>query len=401
MTHFSRTLLAALGALALLAAPACNKKAPDVAPPAAPAATPDKAAAPAPDKAAAPASDKPAEPAPATGATEAATAATAPALAGGQLASLMTTVETRVDEALARPGVNKALDDLFTGLAGDPEFAAAGQAVLTSMGEAPAVAQAGGAIVQTLATSPEIAKYVQAQMAANPGMDPSALEGKLTGRVEAAFEGDAWDKGFDKAFDKFAQDPTVDAAFTRFGEVLSQDAKLDQALEGYFTKKLTDAKVQARLTELNGGTAPDAAKLPELLLAQVLTTDKLEKFLTSFFTMAPLKKEIAAALLPFLKSETFKKSVGERVGKILADPAFQPLAVKFMVDLITGPDATAESIESGIAPLLGLPVVRDQVAGLVNDITSNPELKGPLAAAFANAAKDPAFEAALDAAFLQ
>ena len=340
-------------------------------------------------------------------AEEAVKAATAgaPAAAGGaglgDMAGFLAVIEQRVDRVIDKPKVDEALNRLISAIGSQEEFSEAGDALLAALGQAPEIAVPGAKIVEQLGAHPAMVKLIQDMLQQDPQLaqNPALIEAKMGAHVEAIFAGDAWNKGFDKAFESFSSDPTVDEAFTRLGAAVTEGIDFEKTFGKYFEERISDPAMIVRIKALNAGVEPTPEQAKDLLLKHVFTEGRMETFFVEFFSMEELKKEFAAALLPVLKSPEFKQSLVARLGRVMSDPAFAPIAVNAMITLLQG-NLTVDSVSGAVMPLFQMPVMRTEFVALVDDIRTNKGLRDPIGKAFENATKAEAFKAVLDKAFI-
>lgn len=319
----------------------------------------------------------------------------------GDMGDFLVVVESRVDRVMARPAVDQSLDKLIADIGSQPEFSTAGDALLAALGQAPEIAGPGAKIVEQLGQHPAMMQMITKMLEENPQLaqDPAALEAKMSAHVDGIFSGEAWDKGFDQAFNKFSSAPEVDEAFTRLGAAVTEGIDFEKTFGKYFEERVSDPRVVERIKALNGGKEPTPQEAKDLLLKHVFSEERMETFFVEFFSMDKLKSEFAGALLPVLKSDSFKQSLVTRLGRVMNDPNFTQIAVGAMVTFMQG-NLTIEKVSGALSPLFELSSMKAEFVGLVDDIRQDTSLREPIAKAFETATQDAAFKGVLDKAFL-
>lgn len=287
---------------------------------------------------------------------------------------LTSEIERRSEAAVAKPSVELRLNQLFMEAFGDPALSGRGDALFAKLGSAPELEADLGAVQEEITKLPALGKLARQVAAENPGASPEQI-GELVGKkVEGVSESPEFDRAFDRAFQRLLERPAVHGVFQRFGEKIMANEQMQAGIRSVLDTRATDAVLQRRIVELNGGAFPDKGQATRLLLDHAFTEARLEQHYVELFSLPVMRKSIAAAGAEILASPAFERHSRAILVILLRDAAFrQGLVDAFGALLEHGKDEQA--MQATLERVLVTPHVERALVQFISELLDDPELQ--------------------------
>jgi hypothetical protein len=279
----------------------------------------------------------------------------------------------RVDQAIARPAIDEAIEELVTSLLNDHTLSAQGDALLEALGEDPQLAARGEAFLESLGNEPAMAELVGRLMAAHPSASSDQI-GELAGQhIERQTESQAFDQALDFALDRLFERPRLKAAFDGFGDAVANNPQFERSI----TAALHDIDyhlLEARVIAFNGGSEPDAAAATAILIDHAFTTDRIEALWLDWLRLPETRSELGRLASDVLLVPSFRKRVATLSTQLLSDrDAQRSLRDCFVVLLDAHPDP--EEMKARFREALDTPRMDAILASFVAELMQDPALQ--------------------------
>jgi hypothetical protein len=212
----------------------------------------------------------------------------------------------RVDEAIARPAIDEAVEELVTSVLNDHTLSAQGDALFEALGEDPQLAARVAAFLESLGDEPAMAELVRRLMAAHPSASSDQI-GELAGQhVERQTRSQAFDQALDLGIDRLFERPRLQAAFDGFGDAVANNPHFERGI----TAALHDIDyrlLEERVIAFNGGSEPDTAAATAILIEHAFTTDRFEALLLDWLHLPETRSELGRLASDLLLVPSFRK----------------------------------------------------------------------------------------------
>jgi hypothetical protein len=311
---------------------------------------------------------------------------------------LQAEIERRFAAAVDSPRVNQRFDTLVSQIVADPAVATAGEGLLGSLGEDPGIAASAATIMEQLGSNPAVVASTQALMRAHPEASADQVGALAAAQIGQVTEGPIFSRAWDRAWSDLLKTPEMTALVTRFGERVGHNQAFQDAMRAGVLAHISDAKISARLVELNGGEAPARDKATDLLLARVFPVERLAGFYDDVFGLPVVKREATALVRDLASSKAFQQHVVTSVRAMFGDAAVRERAVDVMV-VVMDPAVTEDKLYAALQRLLTTPALRGALASMVDGMLADDELGAIGTRTLTAIVRDPAFQAKIVAIF--
>ena len=288
-------------------------------------------------------------------------------------ARLTAAIAQKADRVLARPDVDRAMNQLVAAISDDAEVGASGQRIFAKLGEDPELAAGADAIINGLSEHPATKKLLRKLAAENPRARADELPALFEARFNAVASSPAFDQAFDKAFARVIDRPDVAAAVHRLERAATANPDVSRVFETAARSGATDAAVSRRLIALNGGARPDPARAADLFAEHAFSDDRIAQFYTTVFVLPAVTSKIAGACHRLLDAPAFQAHLARALRRMVADKGFQQAAIAALVGVLENPKSE-DGLERALEQLLGRPVVGGELAKLVGAVIDDPAL---------------------------
>lgn len=274
------------------------------------------------------------------------------------------------EHVFARPEVDKAFDALMDGAFADPQLAAFGEQLMTKLGDDPGIAEGTNAIIQVIGSDQALIKRIQQLMKSKPGMGQDEIGALITQEFMQAYQlilAKPVEREIGKALETLDIDKERDHLF----------AVLSTSLEASATAYITDpdrmSKWTARLTELNGGTAPTPAVAATLFTQHALSEDRLAKYLVTVLGDPATRSELARFSLALGKSEDVQTALVDAVRAMVTSPEVQAAAGAALLTAMN-PKVTPGVASAKVEALFAAPAIHAGLNKVVKTLLSEPTM---------------------------
>jgi hypothetical protein len=288
----------------------------------------------------------------------------------------------RIEQALSRPSVNRALDDFMEALAADPtlERAAAPLAVIVEDPRLVAVAETFLGRMQDL---PNMQALVRETIATHPKASPEEL-GELVGKdVEKAFESAQLDAVFDELGVQAMTGRSLDLLMAAIGP------RLEPSLARH------EARWSKRVIELNGGATPSPARATELYLEHAWSAARVETFALAILANPTVRRETAKLCAATLEVPAVVAELRRVTVELAQDTELQARGLEVLSQLLARPRDEA-AVAAATRKLVMSAQVTAAVRGLIAATITQPEVGRAAGAALDTISADPAAHAAME-----
>lgn len=279
----------------------------------------------------------------------------------------------RMDQAIARPAFDQAMKELLTSLTSDDSLSAQGEALFEALGKDPRLAARAAEFQESLGNEPAMTELVTRLMADHPGASPDQI-GELAGEhIDRQTGSQAFDEAFDLAIDRLFERPQLNAAFDDFGAAAANNPQFERGI----TTALHDIDYRPlvkRLSALDGGREPDAARTSQLLIDHAFTTDRIEALVLDWLHLPETRSELRRLTSDVLQAPSFRRRVATLFFQLLSDPDVQAsLRDCFVVLLDAHPNQAQmkERFRKG----LDTPRMDTMLASFVKELMQDPALR--------------------------
>jgi hypothetical protein len=231
-------------------------------------------------------------------------------------------VDARLDEVLARPTLDAAMERLMQGVAEDPALAAAGESVFTGLADAPELKRQLEALQEELGNLPELTQLAESLVASHPQAGPDDMGGLVERHIDARVDGKDFDAALDVAIDRLFEQRELDEAFEALGAAVSDNPHVRDALTKGVAA-MDEREWERRLAALNGGVVPDEARTLQLLSEHVFKAERLERLLLDWLGMPEVHGELVRLCRELLETPQLRRHLVALVSQLLSDPSFK------------------------------------------------------------------------------
>ena len=278
--------------------------------------------------------------------------------------------EARLEAALARPEVNRAMDALIERAFGDAALGALAAHLLDQLMADPKAAADVESITDGLAEHPELQRRVRRIMEEHPELSSDQVGERLSAQVEREFDVHFAAK-FEAACQRLVDRLEVGAELARLEVHLL--ARFGAPLAAYLE---TPARRQARsrrLIELNHGRVPEPALATSLFIDHALSEERLARYLTEVLGDPAITQELIGLLRGALKVTAVNKALLSTLRRLVSDAEVRRHATAGLVLLmLERPDpAQVSAVVDGI---FGAPSVVKGSTEVARAILTSPEV---------------------------
>ena len=247
-------------------------------------------------------------------------------------------VAPRFEKIFADPSVDHGMDDFIASVGGSAALATASGTLAASFSADSNAMQAVTSLTSELASSPRTQEAVMVLMAAHPGQDIGALAGDIVGKNWARPE-------IGKQAEATGQELMSGIIA---GQDFSNVAKVvEQRFDGLITDTARLAAWGKRLTELNGGKAPDLSRATDLYIERAWSDARIVAFIDAILANPVVREESANALGEILVVDSISKELRSDATALLNDPDLHSASITVIQDLFAT-DPNAKEINKGI-----------------------------------------------------
>lgn len=302
------------------------------------------------------------------------------------LDGLDTQIAARLDRLYASAGVDKNMDGFVEAVLAEPALAGAGAKLFAELGADPKLAAEAEKLLGSLGESPRMLAIVKELMAANPGQDVGTLAAEKVGKN---WETPGIGKNIESSFGELISKLDVK------GELGTVSRAIERRLGATFTEPTRTAAWEARLTRLNGGTAPAPRRATQLYVDTAWSDARVQKFLTAVLVNPVLRRETATFLAELLGLDTITTALKTSAIALATDPALQAAGGQLMLELLENvPDIAA--ITALQRKLLLSPLTVTQAQRLAHVVLSEPKVASLVGLHLDRIAADPALKTAFE-----
>jgi hypothetical protein len=290
----------------------------------------------------------------------------------------------RLEEAMARPAVDKAFAAFVEDLTGEPALLVAGTSLFEALAADPKVGTAVGEIMESLQTLPAMQQAVTELMARDPSMSSDQVGEMIGDQVSSALDSQQ-----------------ANAVFEELGKAVMESrelAPLKRALGARIERAITredEERWSKRIIELNGGSRPDPARATELYLEHAWSAERIEKMFVMLLQNGTARREIAKLLAAALVEEQVVAQLRGSTAVLVQDPAFRARAM----ELVSASLASPRDDKAVAAALRGVVLSTQTLDGLnkaIGSMTRSSEIARRADAMLAAIRADPEVRAAVD-----
>jgi len=299
----------------------------------------------------------------------------------------------RFSAAVERPEVSKAFDDLMAKVGADPAVAQAGSSLTDALGADAGIRDSANAIIASFGSSPAVQQLAARIMSEHPDATPDQVGELASQRIATITDGPRFKGAWERAWNELMKTPEVTGVLARLGGRLSKSDGFTSAIDAAVRAKISEQRVSDRLTELNGGQSPDAAKATDLLLQHAFAVERLARFYQDVLALPAVTKAIGGLAHDLAASPAFQKIAVDGVAGLLSDATVRAQAAALMTALLTE-DVTEDQLYQALQPLLMAPAMRKALVSTLDRMLAEPELGAISTRTLLPVMTDPAFVSA-------
>jgi hypothetical protein len=302
-------------------------------------------------------------------------------------------LDRRVNEVMAGPAVDRAFEQLFEGLASDQALSAEGERLMTELSEAPEISARAERIQAAIAELPQMTDLAVRLMNENPDADPDQIGALAGAYVEKLVDSPAFDQALDRVLDDFLKQPVLTAAFDTFGVAISNNPHVVRSLSRAL-RSVDEATLQRRLTELNGGVQPDAARSGQLLEANAFTPQRIERLMLDWIELPATREALRDAVREALREPALRRHMLRLFAELLSDAAFERGLVSSFA-LLLDQRSSVDVLVREFTRVLNTPQTTAACAKFLAAVMSDPALQAIGDRALGRLTASPAFLASI------
>lgn len=282
-------------------------------------------------------------------------------------------LDARMEQVIALPAVEGAIERLVQGVADDPALAAAGEGVFTALGDAPELERQLEALQEALGELPELTKLAESLVASHPNAQPQDIGALVERHVDARVDGKEFDAALDVAIDRLFEQRELEKAFDELGGSVSDNPHVRNGIAKAIAG-IDEREWDRRFAALNGGTAPDEARTLELLSEHVFKAERLERLMLDWLQLPESHAELVRLCRELLETPELRRHLVVLVGQLLADQAFKTGMLR-VFGLLLAPELDERALTSEVQRALDNRRVAAASAAFLDALRRDPALQ--------------------------
>lgn len=309
-------------------------------------------------------------------------------------AKLQAAVEERATRALERPKASAAFDAWIEAVVADAHVLTQGMKLADRLMAEPAVAGAVETIMTKMGDDPQVIAALQELMAQNPGISPDAI-GELFGQQ------------FEKRWDTPAVSAEWNSAWDAFVNRLGSTPELDALLEKAMNRVLADIdsnaidrRINARITELNGGKRPDPDRALQLYLDNAWSEPRVEDIAVKIVSSSSVIAATAKLVGDTLAQPDVTAALATHAARLAGNTQVQAKIVRGLA-VLYAKDLDITAVRTSLQDLLTDAAIVGAVRELLTTFGRNDKIRALARDWYATVKKDAALRRDLDAFLTQ
>lgn len=305
-------------------------------------------------------------------------------------ARLQAAIEERASRAFERPKASAAFDAWIGGVAADAHVLAQGVKLADRLMAESAVAAAVETIMTKMGDDPLVAAALAELMAQHPGASPEEI-GELFGQQ--------FEKRWDTPEVNAAWFAAWDAFLARLGTSAELEALVDQATNRVLAdidSKAMDRRINARITELNGGKRPDLDRALQLYLDHAWAEQRVEDIAVTFVSNPTVKAATATFVGDTLALPEVAAALTTQGARLAVNEQLQATIVRGL-SVLYAKQLDAPAVRAALQDLLTNPAVVDAVRELLTSFGQSAKVRTLARDWYIAVKKDAALTRELDA----
>jgi hypothetical protein len=282
-------------------------------------------------------------------------------------------LDRRVDEVMARPAIDRAFEQMVEKLFDDAALSAEGERLMTELSDAPEIAAPAERIQSAIGELPQMTALAVRLMNENPDANPDQIGALAGAYLGQQFDSPAFDQALDRVFEDFLRQPALAAAFDAFGAATSNNRHVVRSLSRAL-RSIDEESLQRRLTELNGGTQPDAARSRQLLEANAFTAERIERLMLDWIELPATRDALRDSTREALREPALRRHMLRLFAELLSDAAFERGLVSSFA-LFLDPSPSVDVLVGEFSRVVKTPQATATCAKFLTAVMNDPALQ--------------------------